>query len=102
MIEVDRVGTGLLRVKREVLEDMAKKGFATEYAPKEGEDGTLFNFFPCGLIQDNENIHRFVGEDVQFCWNAQDSGHTVWVDISCIAHHWGEASYPIQKGEKHE
>lgn len=92
LMEVDYVGTGMLRVKRQVLLELIRRGMVSEYRTDNGEGGPAarHDFFPIG-----PRDGRYLSEDWEFCRLVKQTGSKVWVDPACTARHYGDAGYPI-------
>jgi GT2 family glycosyltransferase len=68
LVEVDATGTGCIFIKRQVLED------------KELQDPFLDVF--------DEEGHRSLGLDINFCRRAKNRGYNVYVHTDYVASHW--------------
>jgi len=66
VVECDGIGSGLMMIKREVLENMPYP-FRNEYDPE-------------GL--------KIKGLDFNFCERAQKKGYTIWCDTNQLISHW--------------
>ncbi len=69
LVSVDRVGAGLLLIKRHVFEVLPKPWFYNEWLPELEDVG---------------------GEDYYFCNKARSHGFSIWVDADIEMIHWGE------------
>ncbi len=86
----DWAGTGAMRIRRQVLETLAKT--VETYSPGPGagnEPSKIYNFFPTGIRR------TYLGEDVGFCRIAADAGFKIWIDSECRCNHHGTISFPI-------
>lgn len=82
-IEVDYAGTGFMLIKREVIEDLAKK------VPSfEGANGPIPALYMTP-------IHNGIleSEDYHFCRLARDNGFQVMMDPRVRLKHWGQYPY---------
>jgi hypothetical protein len=93
LVYVDIITTGLLRIKREVFEEIIKSDFAYKIEPD--KDG-LYTFFQTGILFDDK---EYYGEDVAFCKAWRNSGKEIFAvpDMNFI--HKGYKSF---KGNLHE
>lgn len=88
LLEVAAVATGFLRIRREVLEQMA------EHAPKFTDKGPLDGARTLPLIFERviHNGERW-GGDYNFCRKWRDLGGTIWLDPEMRFEHYGEHAY---------
>ncbi len=87
LLEVDAVGTGVILLSRQVIEDVAVAFHKEEYEMFLG-NGFWFEFLKGP--QGNE-----WGEDVSFCWKARRLGYRIYVDTSINPGHVGEYPYGV-------
>lgn len=79
MMRANRVGTGFMLIRRNVIEAIAQT--SDKYL---GQDGTgeVANVFEFSMLDG-----KFVGEDYTFCDKARAKGFKVWVDVElCLPH----------------
>ena len=95
LAEVSYIGTGLLRIKRDVFETMVLKELVDPFDADPGEDGPKHrhDFFPTGVVG-----NRYLSEDYYFCHLAKAAGYQIWADTNCRALHLGQVAYPTQHG----
>jgi len=77
--EVEYLGTGLMLIKREVLEDL-RQGILSEqsYWDTEAQPGQAqhhYDFFPSGLVTKDQ----YLSEDFRFCNLVREQGHSIWL-----------------------
>lgn len=76
------IGTGFLRIRRNVFERLIESGLAKEFMNEAGE--TEFDFFPVG-VKDG----LYMGEDIYFCRNWKSIGGTIFADLAANLGHEG-------------
>lgn len=91
LVEVGRIATGFLMIKREVIEKMIKQYPDSRYNPDNLGEATDFYEFPyyyalfdCG-IQNNQ----YLSEDWLFCDRWRKMGGKVYADITISLSHTG-------------
>ena len=95
--EVRYVGTGFLRVAREVFEKMAfAHGSDIHYIPDHAHEKNEYDFWPVGPYQYSDGSRRYLSEDWYFCQRALDLGYKVWADLHIVLKHVGQAIYPLK------
>jgi hypothetical protein len=89
-LEVETVGTGMLKITREAFDQLATKRPDLKMDPRDDE-------MPPEI---RAHYHRFFyfgpneeGEDYQFCLNWREVGGRVWVDPSITLGHIGSKDY---------
>jgi hypothetical protein len=95
--EVRYVGTGFLRVAREVFERMIFAGSVTAYRP-DHKDQIEYDFWSVGVYK-FPGFNRYLSEDWFFCQRVLDLGVKVYADTGVILKHSGGAIYPLQSQE---
>lgn len=102
LIAVSSIGTGFLRIKRRVIEQIAKTATPfvdIESDPKPPHKRTYKEIFQMGIGSDG----KWYGEDVAFCARCTSLGITAWVDPKMRMTHRGtrlwEASLADHIGE---
>lgn len=88
LIEVDGGPTGLMRIKREVFEQMILKYTNTKHRNDAGED--VYSLFDTGILREPE---KWYGEDYLFCLRWRDMGGKVWAEPDIDFHHIGRKMY---------
>lgn len=79
LMRANRVGTGFMLIRRNVIEAIAAK--ADKYLGQDG-NGEVANVFEFSMLDG-----KFVGEDYTFCDKATSMGFKVWVDVEiCLPH----------------
>lgn len=91
LVYVKRAPTGLMSIKREVLENMK-----THYDMKPDERG-IYSFFDTGVRFENDN--NWYGEDTYFCKRFSEMGGVIMVEPTITFTHIGTKEY---KGNLHE
>lgn len=99
--EVRYVGTGFMRIAREVFERMIV-AYGTElvYTPDHRKDRVEYDFWSCGTYQYKDGTRRYLSEDWYFCQRWLDLGGQVWADTRVVLKHVGMAVYPLISQEK--
>jgi hypothetical protein len=92
LLQVQYIGTGFLRISREVFELMIEMytkeiGYISEYTNRKEWD-----FFMCGVYRPT---NRWLSEDWYFCQRALDLGFKIYADTKCVLEHIGQAIYPL-------
>jgi len=96
LMEVAYVGTGFLRVRRHVFEQMiAKFGEEIWYKTDDGRNETHHDFWQMGIYKYSDGSRRWLSEDWYFCQRCNDMGTKVYVDMNCLLGHSGSAVYPL-------
>ena len=99
MLEVKHLGTGLMLIKRRVLERMRDERPEIAYI-NESKDGkneeTMWDFFQCGVRKDLDGKMRYFSEDWCICHHAREMGMKTYADTSVLAGHVGSIVYPIK------
>lgn len=99
VMQVRRVGTGFLSIRRDVLEAMISAfGSEIEYIHAGyglGEGHRQWNFFGVGVRLDEDGIPRLFSEDFYFCERARELGFKVYVDLRVILGHIGQVTFPL-------
>jgi hypothetical protein len=85
MMRIQRVGTGFMLVRRNVVERLAEK--AERYLGQDGV-GQVANVFEFTLRDG-----KFVGEDYSFCDKARAEGFKVWIDVDISLPHVGTEEF---------
>lgn len=106
-IEIDRVGTGLMRIHRSVFEDLIAK-FPQDLrrranVPKQGEAQRFYHKFFCQSdIQGADGLWDEVSEDFTFCLRYRSIGGEVWIDPSIPVGHIGIHNFRGRVGDLFE
>ena len=96
LMEVAYVGTGFLRVRRHVFEQMiAKFGEEMWYRTDNGLNELQHDFWQMGIYKYADGTRRWLSEDWYFCQRCADMGTKVYVDMKCLLGHSGSAVYPL-------
>ena len=85
LMRANRVGTGFMLVRRNVVETLAAK--ADKYLGQDGV-GQVANVFEFSMLDG-----KFVGEDYTFCDKARTEGFKVWVDVEINLPHMGTEEF---------
>jgi len=85
LMRINRVGTGFMLVRRNVVETLAAK--AEKYVGQDGV-GQVANVFEFALKDG-----MFVGEDYTFCDKARAEGFKVWIDVEISLPHVGTEEF---------
>lgn len=90
---VEYLGTGLMLIKRAVLEDLAQGLLAEKsYVDTEAEPGRAqrhYDFFPAGLVAKDQ----YLSEDFSFCNLVREQGHTIWLAPWIRTQHQGVITF---------
>lgn len=85
MMRIQRVGTGFMLIRRNVIEHLAKK--ADKYLGQDGV-GQVASVFEFSMLDG-----KFVGEDYTFCDKARAEGYKVWLDVEISLPHVGQEEF---------
>ena len=85
LMRANRVGTGFMLIRRNVIEAVAQK--SVKYLGQDGV-GEIANVFEFSMLDG-----KFVGEDYTFCDKARDLGFKVWVDVEINLPHVGSDEF---------
>ena len=85
MMRINRVGTGFMLIRRNVIETIAEK--SEKYLGQDGV-GNVASVFDFKLMDG-----KFVGEDYSFCDKARDQGFKVWLDVEISLPHVGQEEF---------
>ena len=84
LIEVESVGTGIIRIRRSVIEKMIEVAPDDWYVDDSTPSKKSYDLFKCG-----NRDHFYVGEDVYFCRRWRELGGKVWIEPDTVTHHFG-------------
>lgn len=130
LVQVAYIGSGFLRIKRSVFEEIiAKWGDEIAYSPDGHRDILEYNFWNLGMHTfdskmlpsvEDETISklmekygvsesrarkalatRWLSEDWWFCQKCMDLGIRVWADTHIPLRHSGNVLYPLKTQEEH-
>jgi hypothetical protein len=93
LIKVETIGTGFIKIQRQVLEKMRDSGLAARYIV-DGTDIVEYEFFPFRVVNG-----RLRSEDWAFCDNAHELGFPVYGDSLCALRHLGSCVYPTPEAQ---
>ena len=101
LMEVKYVGTGFVRIAREVFEKMIEVygndiGYKTDDDAKHQE----WDFWQMGVYKFTDGSKRWLSEDWYFCQRAIDLGYKIFVDRHIVLKHSGHALFPLSYQEK--
>lgn len=104
LCEVKYVGTGFMCISRRVFEVMIEKwGEEMWYLLDPEHKVKEYDFWHVGAYDFGEGVtprRRFLSEDWWFCQKAIDAGLKIFLDLSVILKHSGNALYPLSYQEK--
>ncbi len=83
--------TGLMLIKRQVLEKLINEYPDIEYK-SEHDESTMYDFFQTGIIDVNK-IQRYISEDWYFCHLWTKLGGEVWADLASPITHFGNHEF---------
>lgn len=86
LIRVDMVGTGLMMIRKEVLDKMQPPWF--EHPKLDLEEKDYEQITPI-----HTKKHRVMGEDVAFCKKVRELGFEIWFDLANEGVHIGSYGY---------
>lgn len=96
-IECSYIGTGMMLIKREVIEVMKEKYIHTKYRNDVGgynegdvDKENFFALFDCFICPEEK---RYLSEDYAFCKRAKECGFKIYADLNSHIIHLG--SYPF-------
>lgn len=88
LVEVETVGTGIMRVRRQVFEKMIEAEPDSWYKDATSKAGKSWALFDYGV-----EAHDWWGEDVRFCRRWRALGGKVWIDPDITTHHIGRHDF---------
>jgi hypothetical protein len=88
MILASTVPAGFLRIRRPVLEEMARDSALYMETLGDGSEVLVRDVFQMGRIGD-----RWYGEDVLFCRRLTTHGRKIWVDPTLVFTHTGRKQW---------
>lgn len=94
LLEVDRVGTGILRMSRACLERMVEACKDRWYHDLSNVTGRAYPLFEYEVKD-----HLWWGEDMLFCRHWREIGGRVWIDPSIGTHHIGNMTFSGRIGD---
>ena len=96
LTQVGYIGTGFLRIKRCVFEEMiAKFGDDIWYNVDGAKGKREYNFWHLGIYTYPDGTRRWLSEDWWFCQRCMDLGIRVWADRMITLKHSGHALFPL-------
>ena len=93
LLQVRFMGTGFLRVRRNVFEAMIEKWGDEMMYIDEGTKEPHWHFWPLAV---EPKEHRLLSEDWWFCHRANQLGFKVYADTKCVVEHLGTVAFPIK------
>lgn len=96
--EVKYIGTGFMRVAREVFERIIERfGEDLRYTPDENGGVTEYDFWKMGVYKYAGGGRRWLSEDWMFAQMAIDAGYKIWADMHILLKHCdGFTTYPLR------
>lgn len=89
LVEVEAVGTGLMRITRSCIETMIEANPLNWYHDKNG-GGDSRSY---ALFRDRIKDYLWIGEDIGFCLDWRKIGGKVWIDPDIVTHHIGNQTF---------
>lgn len=93
LLTAKRLGTGFLRVRRDVFERLKvlhpELKYEAPHASSDGEKKNLFAFFDYKLVENADGSRGHLSEDYYFCDLVRNAGFTIWVDPEIYMEHVG-------------
>jgi len=99
MQRVKYIGTGFIRVAREVFERMIE-AYDDIWYTCDSEKVKEYDFWSMGVYKFKDGTRRFLTEDWYFCQRALDLGYDIWADMHIVLKHSGSILYPTAEQEK--
>lgn len=100
MQQVKYIGTGFIRVAREVFEKMIEVyGDEISYQCDHDNKITEWDFWQMGVYKYKDGTKRWLSEDWYFCQRALDLGYEIWADMHVLLKHSGGQLYPTKEQE---
>jgi len=97
LLTARRLGTGFLRVRRDVIEKLEELHPELKYdaphAKTKEEKEHLFAFFDYHLVEHEDGSRGHLSEDYYFCDLVTDAGFTIWVDPDIYMEHIGTKKF---------
>ncbi len=100
LMDVRYMGTGFLRIKREVFEKIIAEGKADWYWLDNDRSVKEYDFWHMGVYNYPDGGKRYLSEDWWFCQMALDCGYKVYGDTRLPIKHCGSAIYPLKHQEE--
>lgn len=88
LIEVETVGTGILRITRAAIERFVAAHVDNWYVDEHSPTGRTYEFFQTTVV---DRVPW--GEDTHFCRAWRVMGGRVWIDPDVTTHHYGAMDY---------
>ena len=86
------IPAGFMLLRRDVVEDLAKRYASTSYLSTDGEfSGQRIVVLFDAMLKDD----KYYGEDVIFCQRLRESGYDIMVDPTIILNHHGKKIYSL-------
>ncbi len=94
IVEVHDVGTGLMLIKRKVLEKMTRSRYVEKYVSNhdDSQGDKRWDFFPVKVHNENGN-RILLSEDYMFCRNWQKMGGKIYAHVTYPVLHTGIMDY---------
>lgn len=102
LMKVDKIGTGLLRIKREAIEHMIKTFPEVAYTDDDPNSNGKTRYALCQetVVHDPQfGKPRWMTDDWYFCYLARKAGLDIWADTTFFCQHEGDCLYPIVEPE---
>jgi len=97
LLQVRYIGTGFMRIKRQVFIDMVERfGGDIRYTPDHEQGRIEHDFWTVGVYRYPDGGARYLSEDWFFCQRCLDMGLKVWADTRFFLKHIGVAVYPLE------
>lgn len=93
LVEVESVGTGLMRISRECAASLIAEHQDSWYVDASAQSGKSYDIF-----QFRAADHVYWGEDIWFCRLWRQLGGQVWIDPDMTTHHYGIHDYSASIG----
>ena len=97
LVEVAYIGTGFMRVRRHVFEQLIDKlGDELWFTTDDGKNEKQHDFWRMGVYKYKDGTRRWLSEDWYFCQMCADIGIKIWADLNILLGHSGHAVYPLE------
>jgi len=102
LVQVAYLGTGFLRIRRNVFERMIEKWGEEIWYNLDGQEKPVreYNFWNLGMKEYGPGNRRWLSEDWWFCQRCAELGIPVWADRKIPLKHSGNIVFPLTYQEK--
>jgi len=95
LLAVRYVGTGFMRVRRNVITAMIEKHREDIEYPCDHTGRLEHDIWPVGVHKFKDGTRRYLSEDWAFCQRWLDMGGEIWADRAVVLKHIGTVAFPV-------